>query len=89
VKHHHRDGSGRHFVQPDDLADRRHGGHSTQHRHHHGKHRAAGVPDPLQRGLQNLALALRLRQHRGPIDAGAAQAIAAALDTAAQAVERT
>jgi DNA-binding PadR family transcriptional regulator len=47
------------------------------------------VPAPVLRGMENLKMALRLRHKRGPIDDTAAQAIAAALDTAAQAVERT
>jgi DNA-binding PadR family transcriptional regulator len=48
-----------------------------------------GVPAPILRGMENLKLALRLRHRRGPIDRTAAEAIAAALDAAAQAVERT
>jgi DNA-binding PadR family transcriptional regulator len=48
-----------------------------------------GVPAPIVRGMENLKLALRLRHRRGPIDRQTAEAIAAALDTAAQAVERT
>jgi hypothetical protein len=47
------------------------------------------VPAPILRGMENLKLALRLRHRRGPIDDTAAQAIGAALDAAAQAVERT
>ena len=47
------------------------------------------VPAPVLRGMENLKMALRLRHKRGPIDDTAAQAIAAALDAAAQAVERT
>jgi DNA-binding PadR family transcriptional regulator len=39
VKHRHRDGSGRRFAHPDDLADRRHGGH---HHHRHHGHRSGG-----------------------------------------------
>ncbi|HEX4368711.1 MAG TPA: PadR family transcriptional regulator [Rhodopila sp.] len=48
-----------------------------------------GVPAPILRGMENLKLALRLRHRRGPIDRAAAEAIAAALDAAALAVERT
>jgi DNA-binding PadR family transcriptional regulator len=47
------------------------------------------VPAPILRGMENLKMALRLRHKRGSIDDTAAQAIAAALDAAAQAVERT
>ena len=47
------------------------------------------VPAQVLRGMENLKLALRLRLKRGPLDQPAAQAIAAALDAAAQAVERT
>ncbi len=56
--------------------------------------RAAGergrpdAPDPVLRAMENLKLALRLRLRRGPVDAEAAAGIAAALDAAAQAVER-
>lgn len=51
--------------------------------------RQDGVPAPVTRGMENLKLALRLRLRRGPLDQGAAEAIAAALDTAAQSVERS
>lgn len=47
-----------------------------------------GVPAPLVRGMENLKLALRLRLKRGPIDAAAADTIAAALDAAARIVEQ-
>ena len=47
-----------------------------------------GVPAPVLRGMENLKLALRLRLKQGPLDQNAAQTIAAALDAAAQAVER-
>lgn len=50
---------------------------------------AANVPAPLVRAMENLKLAMRLRLKRGPIDDPAAQGIAAALDAAAQAVERS
>ena len=48
-----------------------------------------GVPAPVLRGMENLKLALRLRLRQGPLDRDAAQTIAAALDAAAQAVERS
>ena len=48
-----------------------------------------GVPAPVARGMENLKTALRLRLRRGPVDQAAAERIAAALDGAAQAVERT
>jgi len=47
------------------------------------------VPAPMVRAMENLKLALRLRIQRGSIDAAAAEAIAAALDAAAQTVERS
>ena len=48
-----------------------------------------GAPAPVLRGMENLKLALRLRLKQGPLDPAVAQAIAAALDAAAQAVERS
>jgi DNA-binding PadR family transcriptional regulator len=51
--------------------------------------RAEGVPAPIIRGMENLKLALRLRLRQGPLDPKAAEQIAAALDAAAQAVERS
>ncbi|WP_334164246.1 PadR family transcriptional regulator [Phenylobacterium sp.] len=54
-----------------------------------GGDRREGAPAPVVRGMENLKLALRLRVRRGPIDAAAAEAIAAALDAAALAVERS
>jgi len=47
------------------------------------------VPAPVTRGMENLKLALRLRLRGGPLDQAAADAIAAALDTAAQTIERS
>ena len=47
------------------------------------------VPAPIIRGMENLKLALRLRLRRGSIDEAAATQIAAALDAAAQSVERS
>ncbi len=43
---------------------------------------------PVLRAMENLRLALRLRLTRGPLDEAQAQAVAAALDAAAVAVER-
>jgi len=51
--------------------------------------RAEGVPAPIIRGMENLKLALRLRLRQGPLDPKAAEQITAALDAAAQAVERS
>ena len=48
-----------------------------------------GVPAPVVRAMENLKLALRLRLRRGDLDAAAAEAIAAALDLAAQTVEKS
>ena len=48
-----------------------------------------GVPAQVLRGMENLKLALRLRLKRGALDQATAETIAAALDAAAQAVERT
>lgn len=48
-----------------------------------------GVPAPVLRGMENLKLALRLRLRHGPLDQPAAESIAAALDAAAQLVERS
>ena len=49
----------------------------------------APVPAPLVRAMENLKLALRLRMERGPLDQTTVEAIAAALDAAAQTVERS
>ena len=54
-----------------------------------GAGRPEGVPAPVVRGMENLKVALRLRLKRGPIDQAAAESIAAALDAAAQTVERS
>jgi DNA-binding PadR family transcriptional regulator len=54
-----------------------------------GAARAEGVPAPVVRGMENLKLALRLRLRRGPIGQAEAETIAAALDAAAQTVERS
>ena len=50
---------------------------------------AVSVPAPVIRAMENLKVAMRLRLRRGSIDQTAAEAIAAALDTAAMAVERS
>jgi DNA-binding PadR family transcriptional regulator len=47
------------------------------------------VPAPVVRAMENLRLAMRLRLKRGPLDQAAAETIAAALDAAAQTVERS
>ncbi|MCO6415349.1 PadR family transcriptional regulator [Siccirubricoccus sp. KC 17139] len=52
--------------------------------------RHGGEPAPqIIRAMENLKLALRLRLHRGRLSEDAANAIAAALDEAARAVERS
>jgi DNA-binding PadR family transcriptional regulator len=50
---------------------------------------ADDAPDLITRGMTNLKVALRLRLRRGPLDQETARTIAAALDAAAQAVERS
>jgi DNA-binding PadR family transcriptional regulator len=47
------------------------------------------APAPVVRAMENLRLAMRLRLRRGAIDQMAGEAIAAALDAAAQTVERS
>jgi len=47
------------------------------------------VPAPVVRAMENLKLAMRLRLRRGSLDQAAAESIAAALDAAAQTVERS
>lgn len=51
--------------------------------------RPENIPAPVIRAMENLKLALRLRLGGAPVDQTAATAIAAALDAAAQAVERS
>ena len=51
--------------------------------------RYEGVPAPVVRGMENLKIALRLRLRRGSLEQAAAEQIAAALDAAAQAIERS
>ena len=56
-----------------------------------GPNRSAGgdpIPSPLLRAMENLKLALRLRLRSGPISQTDAETIAAAIDAAAQVVER-
>ena len=48
-----------------------------------------GVPAPVVRAMENLKLAMRLRLRRGDVSEEAAVAIAAALDLAAQTVEKS
>jgi len=57
-----------------DEAQQRHGG---------------GTAPQILRALENLRLALRLRQARGPLSADEVNAVAAAIDAAATGVERT
>jgi DNA-binding PadR family transcriptional regulator len=49
----------------------------------------APAPAPLVRAMENFRLAMRLRLRRGPVDQATAETIAAALDAAAQTVERS
>jgi DNA-binding PadR family transcriptional regulator len=51
--------------------------------------RRQGIPAPVVRAMQNLKLALSLRLRRGALDPAAAEAIASALDSSAQTVERS
>jgi len=48
-----------------------------------------GMPAPILRGMENLKLALRLRMSGEPFTQSTVETIAAALDAAAQAVERS
>lgn len=54
-----------------------------------GHHEGHGPALQLVRAMHNLKLALRLRQRRGPMSQEQLQAIVAALDTAAAAIERS
>ena len=54
-----------------------------------GAAREGGPAPQVMRAMHNLRLALRLRLVRGPLDPAQAQAVAAALDAAAVAVERS
>ncbi|KQT82790.1 PadR family transcriptional regulator [Aurantimonas sp. Leaf443] len=47
------------------------------------------LPAPILRAMENLKLAMRLRLRQGPLDPQTAETIAAALDAAAQTVERS
>ena len=51
--------------------------------------RFGGVPAPILRGMENLKLALRLRMSGEPFNQSTVESIAAALDTAAHAVEQS
>lgn len=51
--------------------------------------RSGDIPAPVVRAMENLKLAMRLRLKQGPLDRATAESIAAALDAAAQAVERS
>lgn len=55
----------------------------------HSGHGRGHAPAPVLRAMENLKVAMRLRFRRGPIDETAAEGIAAALDTAARAVEQS
>jgi DNA-binding PadR family transcriptional regulator len=48
-----------------------------------------GAPAPILRGMENVKMALRLRMARGDVGAAQADAIAAALDEAARAIEKS
>jgi DNA-binding PadR family transcriptional regulator len=50
---------------------------------------ASGKAPQIVRAMENLKLALRLRMERGPLNETEIQAVAAALDGAAQAIERS
>jgi DNA-binding PadR family transcriptional regulator len=54
-----------------------------------GSGRFDGVPAPILRAMENLKFALRLRMSGEPVDQSTVESIAAALDAAAQAVERS
>lgn len=47
------------------------------------------APAPVVRAMENLKMALRLRLREGPVDGEAADKIAAAIDAAAQVVEKS
>src|SRR5690606_38514413 len=51
-----------------------------------GRHRG---PPPVVRAMENLKLAMRLRMRQGPLDEETVERMAAALDAAARAVERS
>jgi DNA-binding PadR family transcriptional regulator len=52
-------------------------------------HGQGEIPAPVLRAMENLKLAMRLRLKRGGFDQTAAETISAALDAAAQSVERS
>jgi DNA-binding PadR family transcriptional regulator len=55
----------------------------------HGSHEGAGRAPQLVRAVENLKLALRLRQRSGPLSEEQMHVIVAALDAAAVAIERS
>ena len=57
-------------------------------RQSHGE-RAGGPPPRVTQALENLALALRTRLARGPLSDGQVEAVGAAIDAAAMAVDRS
>ena len=54
-----------------------------------GRMRGSGRAPQIMRAMENLKLALRMRLARGPLTEDQANAVAAALDTAATSVERS
>lgn len=64
-------------------------GSRSEHRGQRHGRRFGGAPDPVVRAMENLRRALRMRLGREPLDDSAAQAMAAALESATQAVERS
>ncbi len=54
-----------------------------------GEHFASGRAPQIVRAMENLKLALRLRMERGPMNEAQLQEVAAAIDAAAQAIERS
>ena len=54
-----------------------------------GTARPGDIPAPVVRAMENLKLAMRLRLKQGALDQATAESIAAALDAAAQTVERS
>ena len=51
--------------------------------------RPGNIPAPVVRAMENLKLAMRLRLKQGALDQATVESIAAALDAAAQTVERS
>lgn len=54
-----------------------------------GEHFASGRAPQIVRAMENLKLALRLRMEGGPMNEAQLQDVAAAIDAAAQAIERS